>query len=480
MGFDTRFQFPKSSRFLVRETSYVDEKLVVMRLSDDPQFVADVLGGMRLIDLYVKYSPACKTTVKRWKRHVLENGCGTTPGPRIRNKNGSFASESPDIPNRATGHIPSGFDPTQCPLEEDRTQESVTFTGVRSQSVTVEDIIAERNIDTTIWECERFRAQNKYWQVTTKDSEDNPVVTQMEGKTISCTFKLRKVMVSVKAEIEALIEDAKLGAYLFPNIAYTHSAEGHLLELVIPDLHVSKLAWADETGTDYDSDIACRVYMESIDALIKRVSVHSIDRVLLAVGNDLLHVDNMMLQTTGGTQMHADDRYKRTFRKVRIMISDAVIRLREVAPVDVVMVAGNHDEQSVFCLGDSLQCYFDRTPHVSINNDGNDVNYYQYHSNMIMLTHGNNGKKINYGQLAATDQPRMWADTTYREAHVGHLHQMNVSEQMGFVIRVLPSLSGTDSWHKKNHFVHNRRQADGIVWSKEDGPIAVHSYPVKG
>ena len=120
------------------------------------------------------------------------------------------------------------------------------------------------------------------------------------------------------------------------------------------DLHVGKLAWAPETGRDYDSKIAeTRVY-QAVDTLIRRATSFKVAKHLFVVGNDLLQVDNLLGETTAGTHQDTDSRYRKMFRASVRMMSEIALRLAEVAPVEIIVVPGNHDNLASFHVGEVL------------------------------------------------------------------------------------------------------------------------------
>lgn len=257
----------------------------------------------------------------------------------------------------------------------------------------------------------------------------------------------------------------------------------NLLEIDIFDLHLGKLAWAKETGyQNYDLKIARRLFEDALEALIARTASHKFNRVVLPVGNDFFHTDNLLSETSHGTRQDMDGRFHKTAHIGREMMVAAVNRLRQIAPVTVVITPGNHDQLSAWHLGDSLECYFHRDPAVTILNDPTLRKYVEFGNVMLMFTHGHRGKQPDYPLLMATEQPAMWGRTKYREAHLGHLHQTQVrnspqvKEQHGARVRIISSLCAVDAWHAEMQFVGNLRQAEAFVWNAVEGLIAHATY----
>lgn len=259
-----------------------------------------------------------------------------------------------------------------------------------------------------------------------------------------------------------------------------------MLEIDIFDLHLGKLAWAKETGYEhYDIKIAKLLFEEALETLIARTAGHKFSEVILPIGNDFFHTDNLTGETTMGTRQDMDGRFHKTAHIGRQLMVSAIERLRAVAPVRGIVAPGNHDQLSAWHLGDSLECWFHSASDVSIDNLPTLRKYHEFGNTMLMFTHGNRGKQIDYPLLMATEQPQMWGRTKYREAHLGHLHKtkmrdsFKVDENHGVRVRTISSLCATDAWHAEHQFVGNLRQAEAFVWHRDEGQIAHATYTAR-
>jgi len=339
---------------------------------------------------------------------------------------------------------------------------------------TLEDLIRVCQIDTDTWDIERWIA-NK-WEMGSTDANKQSHVRPLFQ--IKAWLKKRVQRLAIVGEIDALIAAAKEKLPARPKLAKATNT-GHMLEIAIPDLHIGKLAWGRETGeTNYDSKIAERVFLEALDTLVARTASYRFEQIVFPIGNDLLNADNLQNTTTRGTPQNTDSRYQKSFMLARELMTRAIERLRAIAPVHVLMVPGNHDTLSTWCLGHSLECWFHATPDVSIDNEPRNRKYFQFGQVMLMFTHGDKGKRLNYPLVMATEQPQMFGSTTHREAHTGHLHQMRVEESHGVKVRISPALCPADAWHAENMFTGNARAAEAFVWSKDEGLVGTAIYTV--
>jgi hypothetical protein len=353
---------------------------------------------------------------------------------------------------------------------------TISLPKTRIQSL--EELVKQCDIDLTEWEVERWIC-NK-WEVGAKDAAK---VLRVEPLfQVKAWLRRKTNVVAIKNEIAELKKEAKAAARQYPLIARPQSKSGYLLELSIPDLHVGKLAWAKETGwEDYDSDIAVAVFEDALTKLLERTSSYSFDRILFTIGNDLFHTDSKQPMTTAGTPQDVDGRYQRTFVKTRQMITRALERTRLIAPVDAVLVPGNHDTLSTWHLGDSLECLFAKCADINVNNDPTMRKYYEWGRVMLLLTHGNKGKLQDYPLVMATEQPEMFGRTVHREAHTGDKHQLKVHELHGVRVRISPALCPPDAWHADSMYVGNPRSAEAFVWHAEEGLVgqAIYTVPSK-
>lgn len=374
--------------------------------------------------------------------------------------------------------------------EEFRSDESrATLTRTTSKRVkSLPDLIESCDIDTSQWDVERWICE-KYDTVSVpratgndkdgwKRDDARPQVTEMF--LIKAWLVRKHAVIAAREEIRAMLADAKAHAPKYPVIRRPQATSGNMLELNITDHHFAKLAWGTETGyEDYDVRRAEELYDAAGDALIQRSSSLKYDQVVIVIGNDLFHSDNNKGTTTRGTQLSVDSRYKKTYPLVRRAAVRLIDKARAVAPVQVKIVPGNHDELTAFCLGDSLECWYHKCPDVEIDNSAPKRKYLQWGQVMLMWTHGDTGKLDDYPLLMASEKPQMWGATKWHEAHTGDKHQRKLIELKGVAVRILPTLCAPDDWHSDNHYVGNQRCSEAYMWNNEEGLVgtAVYSAP---
>jgi len=254
-------------------------------------------------------------------------------------------------------------------------------------------------------------------------------------------------------------------------------------EVNIPDVHFGKMSWGEESGEDYDLRIAEERYKTAISELISYINPLSIEKIIFPIGNDMINIDSRRNETFAGTPQDSDSRFYKIVKTVKSILIRAIDGLSLIAPVDVIVVSGNHDTETMFMIGEMLDAYYHNNSNVNIDNSPKQRKYYRYGVTGFQYTHGNEEKHHELGLIFATEESRLWADTTFRICKLGHFHKnkkteyVSVDEHQGFQVQILPSLSGSDAWHKSKGYM-SKKQAKGFLYDKHKGQIGEFTYSV--
>jgi hypothetical protein len=306
-------------------------------------------------------------------------------------------------------------------------------------------------------------------------------VVNMWGSSSNSNFQVkawlsRKEELTDEEEINTLIMDAKKYAPKYPKIHKSRRNAGeNVLEISLFDHHYGQLSWGPETmSASYDAKIAGKLAHKAVDYILSRADEVKVDRILLPIGNDFFNVNSMENTTVHGTRQSEDDRWKKTFVGGRRLWVSVIEKCMVMAPVDVVIVPGNHDEERSFYLGDSLECWFENSSDVTVDNSPSMRKYYRWGDCLIGFTHGDKEVKGTLVNIMATEKPIEWSQTKYREWHKGHLHAARASafqvldEERGVREWVLPSLVAIDDYHAGKGY-SAMRESLGMIWNKEMG-----------
>jgi hypothetical protein len=361
-------------------------------------------------------------------------------------------------------------------VTETRTADTVSVHYV-GPALTPEEMAVQRGIDLRRWKCVQWNGTD--WEGFIKDKRSQKLVKTLLRR---CQAKF---VLNVEASI-ALDEIARLSAEVivrprkFTENFCAKNVKQNCVVLSISDLHIGKPGVSAETGcAAYTPEIAETLFHTSAHSLLERTKDYNPQTIVLVVGNDFLHIDNPQGMTTGGTRIDYSSTYHENFLRGFRMVEQAIARCREYAPrVVVIPVAGNHDANSVWHLGHSLELAYRATPSVEVWNAPVNRKYFTWGQCAFMFTHGDAPRSTNYAQIFAADQPKIWGATKFHEVFLGHLHKTQVDEFPGCIVRRISSLTPSDIWHAAKFYIGNLRRAEAFVYNAEHGLIATAIFNV--
>lgn len=356
--------------------------------------------------------------------------------------------------------------------------------------MTEEELITLFGIDTSIWvidsfECKTQEAYRKDKQVDWEiDSSGARGKVHDSGKLLvvplyHVSAKFHKNIPQSRAidSISDMLEDIQEFSPEYPKINYQPTTDGLLGEIDLFDVHFGRLTWEEESGLNYDIKIAEEAIHEVIDKLLSNMGKFNINKILFPIGNDFFNVDNKFNTTTHGTPQQEDTRYQKTFRAGRRILVEVIDKCSEIAPVDILIVPGNHDEQRSFYLGEALSAWYRNSPNVTVNNNAYLRKYYLYGTTLLGFTHGYSEKLRKLPLIMALEVPELWAKAKYREIHTGDKHHkedmvMKSDESEGVNIRILRALAAKDAWTVNSGFIGAVPASESFLWHPTDGLIA--------
>jgi len=283
---------------------------------------------------------------------------------------------------------------------------------------------------------------------------------------------------------DELVVEMKKYSPKYPKIKRTKIKEGNLLIIDPADVHIGKLAMAEQTGDTYNIEIAKERCLEGVRGIVSKASGFPIEKIALIIGNDIIHVDNTNGSTTKGTPQDTDGMWWTMYQEAKNLYIKIVEELVTVADVHVIYNPSNHDLKSGFMLADSLSSWFDKAENVTFDVSINHRKYFKYGKNLICTSHGDGAKEADMPLIMAQEQKQMWADTDYRYIYLHHLHHkkqikwQSGKDYQGATVESLRSPSALDSWHHRNGYIGAPKAVEGFIHNKEQGQISriVHYF----
>jgi hypothetical protein len=359
------------------------------------------------------------------------------------------------------------------------------------QICTLDDAVAFASVDTMVWRVKSWECTS--WEVGMKLRQFNNAGQVVgEKPTVKPLWRvsIRLERIGPKAvvdSIDGLITRLESIAphFVAPPIGgATSQGPAHLCVVDLVDAHFGKLAWAAETGQDYDLKIAESLYRNAVSAILRRLEGFQVGQFLLPIGSDFLHVDSALNQTAGGTPQDVDGRLTKILETASIAVISAIEAMAAVAPVRAVYVPGNHDRVMSYTLCREIAAWFRNHPNVEVDKSPTARKYHRFHKILIGLTHGSEERHSSLPTIMATERPHDWAASLVREWHIGHLHKSRRVDHTaadtidGVVVRTLRSLSAVDAWHYRRGYVGGTRAAEAYLYD-DDSWVASFNLPVR-
>ena len=334
-----------------------------------------------------------------------------------------------------------------------------------------EDIIAEFNIDTDKWHLDSFEVKTsegyrKDRQVEW-DVEDQKVI---HGKVRDSGKMLIVPLYHVKAKfVEKTLEHLSLEdvekvfekkEFLLPNLLkLKYAPSDEVLEVNVMDLHF---------GSDANHSPEKR-FANAIDDVVERVGKRSFEKIYLALLGDIYHYDNMNRTTSAGTVVTTNGLtpYEIVDMGVDVLITN-ILKLVEIAPLEVIFVPGNHDPMSGYALIKVIEAYFKDEEKIIFDATHKSRKYRLLGKSLVGWMHGDMPKNraMSWLQVEASHE---WGEALYREIHSGNFHSQSGKEDGGVILRYLPGMTDIDEWHYNKGYVGAVRALTSFVWHKEMG-----------
>ena len=277
--------------------------------------------------------------------------------------------------------------------------------------------------------------------------------------------------IDTRNEVELLKKQATSYAPKYKLIKRQKPKGGYMYEIMMPDLHLGRLIDSDETGYDASPDLFISRAEKSIDELLD--IPYPIEKILFPIGNDFFNVNHIDNKTVHGTSQPEDPRWRRTYTLGKEMIIHKIETMTTIAPVEVLIVPGNHDETKIWYFGDSLRSWFHNNPNVTVDNRAVGKKVYRYGNVLILFSHYESPVKAD--TLLQSKAPELWAKTRYHEIHLGDKHHkidtlVKTHElDNGVMVRVFRSLADPSVWEYDKGFDRSLHAAEGLLWHKDTG-----------
>jgi hypothetical protein len=268
--------------------------------------------------------------------------------------------------------------------------------------------------------------------------------------------------------------------YSIPKLRLKRADRAFTLVMSATDLHWGMRSWPGESGYEYSRTECRRRLMASTQDLIGRLPGNP-EEIVLAVGSDFFHIDGVTVPnaTTRGTPQSVDGTPLEILLTGAELCREHIDVLAQVAPVKVVLMAGNHDRNNAHALLLYLHALYGESERVNVVKDHRPRVYEEIGTTLACFTHGDRDKVKDLGAIMAKERRMEWGRARHHVAFGGHLHHQRVQEINGVRHYLLPSLAPPDAWHAAEGYVTSEPGLMGVLIDMELGPVGTIFCPVR-
>lgn len=238
----------------------------------------------------------------------------------------------------------------------------------------------------------------------------------------------------------------------------------------ISDLHYMKQCFDDNGNDTYNREITVRVLNEANASLIAKMKRYGTPaKFIIPAGTDNLHVDGITHTTTAGTPQarQTTGDWEVHIKNYVELFMQMVEQYARIAPVELIVMPGNHDYQTSRMLGVLLEMTYKSHPRITVVHKPTAVRIYRQNgSACLIFAHGEGeslakqDRSIHSKYLAeARAQGINLQEIKTIVYYHGHVHTYEAKDLSGITRVAFPSLATEDQWHKMAGYVGNTNGA---------------------
>ena len=299
--------------------------------------------------------------------------------------------------------------------------------------------------------------------------------TQVSAQWVKTQADQERQAEIVREMVDAWCEEVK--GKIKPTKAPKTSNDDLMTIYPLGDPHFGMYAWGEETGKDFDLEIAEAQLMRAIDYLVDQ-SPPSRVGVLANLG-DMFHSDNMDGVTArSGHSLDMDGRLQKVIEVGVRALRRCIHRMLEKhAEVQVVNAPGNHDHVLALALNVMMANIYENEPRVKVHSAPTMRHYIQHGKVLIGIVHGHQTRDTDLNSIMATEKPAEWGQTAYRYFYRGHHHQDKVTELRGCKVEQFRTLAPKDAYAAGGGYLSGQ-DMKAIVHHAEHGEIARSTFAI--
>jgi len=252
--------------------------------------------------------------------------------------------------------------------------------------------------------------------------------------------------------------------------APTHTNSDLANVYVLTDYHLGMLSWAEETGADWDMDIAEDLLVRWFAAAIAASPPAELG-VFVNLG-DFMHWDGMDAVTPASKHLlDADTRFQKLVRvAIRAKRQIIAMLLEKHDRVHVISAEGNHDPASSVWLREWLSSVYADEPRVTIDTSADPYYCVEHGATSLFFHHGHKRKMEQVSDVFVAKFRDVFGRTKHSYAHTGHLHHDKRVENNLMTVEQHRTLAAPDAYASRGGWLSGR-DAKVITYHKKHGEV---------
>ena len=296
---------------------------------------------------------------------------------------------------------------------------------------------------------------------------------ELTGQWVKSSADMEKMALMMESARKAMMDDVPK-ALPIPAPKFTLSDLASLY--IITDYHLGMLAWAEETGAAWDTQIAEDMLF---DWFAKAVALSPASEIgIFGQLGDFMHFDGLDAVTpTNRHVLDADTRFDKLVR-VAIRVTRRVIDLllTKHKKVHVIMAEGNHDLASSAWLRSIFYDKYEDEPRITVDRSPKPYYAFEWGYTSLFFHHGHKKAFAGLDSAFTGMFPEIFGRTKFRYGHSGHLHHKQTKESSLMVVEQHRTLAAPDAHATRGAWLSGR-SSDVIIYSKKCGQIGRHTIP---
>jgi hypothetical protein len=239
---------------------------------------------------------------------------------------------------------------------------------------------------------------------------------------------------------------------------------------VVTDYHLGLLSWHEETGADYDLNIAEQQLVAWFATAIHMAPDAEIG--VFAQLGDYLHWDGLDAVTPASKHLlDADTRFQKLVR-VAIRVTRRVVDmlLTKHQRVHVLMAEGNHDTASSIWLREWFSAIYENEPRITVDRSPDPYYCVEHGQTSLFFHHGHKKKPASVSDVFVAKFRDVFGRTQHSYAHLGHLHHVDVKENNLMIVEQHRTLAAPDAYASRGGWISGR-DAKVITYHKQYGEV---------